>query len=203
MQLVKSFGVKKMLWINLWLPLLMPPCAVLCPTAGWGSSSISEPGVELLHLQQVSGAALSSNVAVRLSLLLEAVLFHPAPINCWLCCSFLSPAQYQMGMLLMQVHKRPKGTLPFWARAADNISFWMMPALDSFNSFEVFAFSLTISSQTSNRQSHCGLGETNPACCLIITTRTDITESTYSELVQWCSYKRTGGVASLKEKIYS
>lgn len=119
---------------------LAPSAPGLCPTAGWGSSSISEPGAELLHLQQVSGAGPSSKVAVRGSLLLEAVLFHPAPISCWWCCSFMSPAQYQMGMLLVQVHKRPKGALPFWARAADSISFQTMPALVSFNSFEVLGF---------------------------------------------------------------
>lgn len=109
--------------------LLVPSRAALapvpqcCPTAAWVSCSISEPGADLLLSQQVSGAELGSKVALRVSLLLEAVLFHPAPINCWLCCSFMSPAQCQMGMLLMQVHNRPKGALPFSARAADKISF--------------------------------------------------------------------------------
>lgn len=116
-------------------PLLPLPQG--CVPLQGGRDSISEPGVELSHLEQVSGADLSSSVAVRVSLLLEAVLFHPAPTSCWLCCSFMSPTQHQMGMLLVHVHKRSKSTLPFWARAADNISFWMMPALVSFNSFEV------------------------------------------------------------------
>lgn len=60
------------------------PCSLcsLCPTAGWDSSSISGPGAELLHSEQVSGADPSSSVAGRVSLLLEAVLFHPAPISC-------------------------------------------------------------------------------------------------------------------------
>lgn len=118
---------------------LAPSAPGLCPTAGWeGQHFWARCWTVALRagfrckseLQQGSEgftAAWSSFVP-------------SSPTSCWLCCSFMSPAQYQMGMLLVQVHKRPKGTLPFWARAADNTSFWKMPALVSFNSFEVFGF---------------------------------------------------------------
>lgn len=87
-------------WPSLCLPEhpLLPLPQGCVPLQG-GRDSISEPGVELLHLEQVSGANLSSNRAVRVLLLLEAVLFHPAPlaVDCaaalwaqhstrWECC---------------------------------------------------------------------------------------------------------------------